>query len=76
MENPNGNKIEFNALEYAKFLNRQEIVDIITAKLKEPPLIERWIKIVDQKDIDRIKKFKEKVKSALKLRELVSESNK
>ena len=66
---------EFNAIEYAKYLNRSEIVDIISMKLKEPPLIERWLKVVDGRDFEEIKKFKEKIKSALKLRELVNEIN-
>jgi hypothetical protein len=63
---------EFNAFEYAKFLNRVAISDMISYKLSEIPLIERWIKVVDGKNLNEIKIFKEKTKSLLKLRELVS----
>lgn len=62
---------EYDAIEYAKLLGHNDLCDIIYAKSREPPLHERWIKVVDSRDKNEIKKFKDRLKSSTKMKELV-----
>jgi len=62
----------FTPIEYAKFLNRNEIVHLFEQKMSGPNLEQRWLEVVKTGDEERIDNFRRKIRNHPEITELAS----
>lgn len=66
---------DLRPIDYAKIINTDEIYNLIDSKMKSPLLEDRWIKIVETLDIDKIDVFRIKFKNSSQALDLVRLKN-
>lgn len=64
-------QFEFNPVQYARFLKRNEINDLIERKMEGPSLEDRWYNVLQSLKIEDIEKFRLQIKNSSQYKEMV-----